>query len=229
MDFKTMLQFPALNISAVLKILQEIAEKERNEENPKMPKVSINTHSGSAFGFFVTYSIEKNIVLLCDMSDGNAHFEYIESHSISSISITNMDKYGYLLSEGKIPFIPDAGKVPTLLQLKKEISTLQLEFKNTLKKEILIAYTYLENPEDLDKFYASKVLELLKETLSKIAMDKLAKEVFTESISEINFNLNTENKLSIKNKVLSISLDISKGLKSALTAERLKDEIEKNL
>jgi len=229
MDFKTMLQLPALDTNAVLKILQEIADKERKEDRPCMPKVTISTHSDSASGFFVTYDTEKHVILLCDIYDRKAQFQYIEVYAVSSISISNIDKYGYLLSDGKIPFTPNANEIPTILQLKKDIKALELEIKESLEKEISIAYKYDRTPEDLDKFYAAKVLSLLKETFSKIAVDNLAKEAFTASITTVNFTLGTENKASLEKEVLSITIDTSKGVKSFVTAIKLQDEIEKKL
>ncbi|MDW5290154.1 hypothetical protein [Formosa sp. PL04] len=229
MDFKTMLQLPVLDTNQVLKILQEIANIERKEDKPRMPKVTISTHSDSASGFFVNYDSEKHVILLCDIYDRDAQFQYIESHSISSISLSNINKYGYLLSDGKIPFIPDASEIPTVLQLKKDINTLELEVKEALGKEISIGYMHDGIPEDLDKFYASKVLNLLKEILAKIAVDNLAKDAFIESIAIVNFNLGEQNNSSLVNDVLSITVDISKGLKSFPSAIKLQDQIEKCL
>ena len=229
MDFKTMLQLPVLDTNAVINILQEIADIERKEDRPRMPKVSITTHSDSASGFFVNYDAEKKVVLLCDIYDRDAQFQYIEVHSISSISLSNINKYGYLLSDGKIPFTPDASEIPTVLQLKKDTKALEQEVKDALGKEISIAYKYEGTPEDLDKFYASKVLSLLKETFSKIAVDHLAKEAFTEAITTVNFNLGMENNSTLENEVLSITVDTSKGLKTFLKAARLQEQIEKCL
>ncbi|WP_179317810.1 hypothetical protein [Winogradskyella undariae] len=229
MDFKTMLQLPVLDTNAVLKIVQEISDIERKEDRPRMPKVSISTHSGSASGFFVNHDAEKKVVLLCDIYDRDAQFQYIEVNSISSISLSNINKYGYLLSDGKIPFVPSADEIPTVLQLKKDIKALELEVKAVLEKEISIVYIHEGTPEDLDKFYASKIVSLLKETLSSIAADNLAKEAFSESISTINFNLGSENKSSLEKDVLSITVDTSKGLKSFPKAKGLQTQIEKQL
>lgn len=229
MDFKTMLQLPVLDTNEVLSILQDIADIERNEERPQMPKVTICTHSDSASGFFVNYDTEKHVILLCDMYDRKAQFQYIESHSVSSISLSNINKYAYLLSDGKIPFIPDANDMPTLLQLKKDIKSLELELQIPFEKEITVTYNYQGTPEDLDKFYASKVVLLLKETLVNIATDHLAKEAFTASIAIVHFHLGTENKSTLEKDVLSIAIDTSKGLRSFPTAKTLQDQIEKGL
>jgi len=229
MDFKTMLQLPVLDTNAVLKIVQEIADIEREADRPHMPKVSISTHSGSASGFFVNHDAEKKVVLLCDIYDRDAQFQYIEVNSISSISLSNINKYGYLLSDGKIPFVPSADEIPTVLQLKKDIKALELEVKAVLEKEISIAYTYEGTPEDLDKFYASKIVTLLKETFSKIGADNLAKEAFTEAITAVNFNLGVENKSALEKDVLSITVDTSKGLKTFPKAKVLQSQIEKCL
>ena len=229
MDFKTMLQLPVLDTSEILKILQEIADIERKEDRPRMPKVVISTHSDNASGFFVNYDTEKKIVLLCDIYDRDAQFQYINVPSISSISLSNINKYGYLLSDGSIPFIPDSSEVPTVLQLKKDIQALELEIKTILGKEISIAHIYDGTPEDLDKFYTSKMLSLLQETVSKIGADHLAKEAFTESIATVNFNLGTENKTTLESDVISITVDTSKGLKSFPKAIKLQELIEKQL
>lgn len=229
MDFTTMLQLPVLDTNEVLKIAQEIADIERKEERPRMPKVSIRTHCDSASGFFVNYDSQKQVVLLCDIYDRDAQFQYIQVHSISSISLSNINKYGYLLSDGTIPFVPDASEIPTMLQLKKDIHSLELEVKGLLEKEIVIVYKNVETPEDLEKFYASKAISLLKETLSKIAADNLAKEAFTKSISTIDFNLGQENKSSLEKEVISITIDTSKGLKSFPKAAVLQGLIEKGL
>lgn len=229
MDFKTMLQLPVLDTNAVLKIVQEIADIERKEERPHMPKVSISTHSDTASGFFVNYDTEKKVVLLCDIYDRDAQFQYIEVNSISSISLSNINKYGYLLSDGKIPFTPNADEIPTVLQLKKDIKALELEVKAVVEKEISIAYMHEATPEDLDKYYAAKIVVLLKETLSKIAAEHLAKEAFTEAITTVNFNLGTENKASLEKEVLSITIDTSKGVKTFPKAIKLQEQIEKCL
>ena len=148
MDFKTMLQLPVLETNQVLNILQEIADIERKEDRPRMPKVTICTHGDSATGFFVNYDAEKRVVFLCDIYDRDAQFQYIKVHTISSISFSNINKYGYLLSDGKIPFIPDDSEIPTLLQLKKDIKNLELETKTLLDKDIAFSYKLKETPED---------------------------------------------------------------------------------
>ena len=229
MDFKTMLQLPVLDTNEVLKILQEIADIERKEERPRVPKVAISTNTGSASGFFVNYDVEKKVVLLCDIYDRDAQFQYLDVRSISSISLSNINKYGYLLSDGKIPFTPDASEIPTLLQLKKNINSLELEIKDVLEKDVSLTYKYEVIPEDIDKFYATKVLVLLKETFSKIAANNLTKNTFTAAIAIINFNLSTENKVCLEKNVLSITLDISKGLKSLPTAIELQNQIKTEL
>ena len=229
MDFKTMLQLPVLDTNEVLAIVQEIADIERKEERPRMPKVAISTHSDTASGFFVNYNAEKKVVLLCDIYDRDAQFQYIEVRSISSISLSNINKHAYLLSDGNISFTPDADDIPTVLQLKKDIKNLELEIKEALEKEISIVYMYNGTPEDLDKFYASKVVPLLKETLSKIATDHLAKAAFTEAISTINFCLGSENNLIRDKEVITVTIDSSKGLKSFIKAKQLQDQIEKFL
>ena len=229
MDFKTMLELPALDTDQVVKILQEIADKERKQEKPQMPQVSISTHSGSASGFFVNHCTEKKVILLADMYDHKAHFQYIASHSISTISVSNIDKYAYLFSDGRIPFSPDKSEIPSLLQLKKHIKTLELALNDSLGKEVSIAYSYKETPTDLEKFYASKVLGLLKETLSNIAKDKMANEAFSESISSLNFKLGSENNVLLQENMLSITIDISKALKSFPDTAQLQNQIEKNL
>ncbi|WP_299778996.1 hypothetical protein [uncultured Formosa sp.] len=229
MDFKTMLQLPVLGTNEVINILQEIADIERKEDRPRMPKVTICTHGDSASGFFVNYDSEKKVVLLCDIYDRDAQFQYIEVHAISSISFSNVNKYGYLLSDGKILFTPDPSEIPTVLQLKKDINALELEVKAALDKEIAIGYKFDGTPEDLDKFYASKIIVLLKETLSNIAADNLAKAAFSESISTVEFSLGTENKSSLEKGVVSLTIDTSKGLKSFPKAKGLQAQIEKQL
>ncbi|WP_417444102.1 hypothetical protein [Joostella sp.] len=229
MDFNTMLQLPVLEISQVIKILQEIADQERTKEKPNMPKVIISTTTGNVSGYFINYDTSKNIILLGNWYDNNPELQYVQSHAISSISLVKFNKYIHLLSDGKIPFTPDTSDIPTLLQLKKEIKELELDLNKTFDKEISIVYKYEGTPEDLDKFYASKVLLLLKETLSKIAGDKLAKESFREVTSVVNFSLENTNECTLKDDVLSVVIDVSKGLKSALTANQLQTEIEKTL
>lgn len=229
MDFKTMLQLPVLDTNEVLKILQEIADIERKKEKPQMPQVTISTHSGGASGFFVNYDSGKNVVLLCDIYDRKAQFQHVETLSISSISMSNINKYGYLLSDGKIPFTPEDDEIPTLLQLKKEINFLEIELKEFFDKKVTIVYEFEENPENLDKYYISKIVALLKETLSKIAIDNLAKEAFTESISAVKFTLGKVIKTTLEEETLSITLDITKGLKSFPTSTKLQDLIEKEL
>ncbi|WP_434036241.1 hypothetical protein [Formosa sp. 4Alg 33] len=229
MDFKTMLQFPVLDTNQVINILQDIADIERKEDRPRMPKVTICTHGDSASGFFVNYDAEKKVVLLCDIYDRDAQFQYIQVHSISSISFSNVNKYGYLLSDGKIPFTPDPSEIPTVLQLKKDIKALELEVQTALDKEISIAFRYDGTPEDLDKYYASKVLSLLKETLSKIASDHLAKEAFTAAISTVEFTLGNKNTSTLNKNGVVLTIDTTKGLKSYPKATTLQSLIEKGL
>jgi len=99
MDFKTMLQLPVLDNNQVLEMLLEIAAIERDKERPQMPQVTISTNLDSTSGFFVNYDSDKKAILLCDLFDGKAQFNYISAHAISSISISNINKYAYLLSD----------------------------------------------------------------------------------------------------------------------------------
>ena len=229
MDFKTMLRLPVLDTKAVINVLQEIADIERNEERPQMPQVSVTTSSSSASGFFVNYDSDKHTILLCDMYDRKAQFQYIEVHSVASISISNINKYGYLLSDGNIPFVPEDDEIPTVLQLKKDIKALEEDIKASLEKEISIAFNYEGTPEDLDKFYAAKVIKLLQKTLSNMAADNLAKTALTDSVSTINFSLGSENKAVQNNEVITITVDTSKGLKSFPKEKQLQEKIEKGL
>ncbi|QDO94484.1 hypothetical protein FNB79_11080 [Formosa sediminum] len=229
MDFKTMLQLPVLDTTEVIKIVQEIADIERKEERPHMPKVTVSTHSDTVSGFFVNYSAAKQVILLCDIYDRDAQFTYINVHSISSISLSHINKYGYLLSDGTVPFTPEADDIPTLLQLKKEIKALELQLEASLEKAVSIVFDYEETPEDLDKYYASKILVLIKETISKMAADHLAKAAFTASISTVYFTLGTANTATLEGDALRINIHTSKGVKSFPKAEKLQELIENNL
>lgn len=229
MDFKTMLQLPVLDTKTVINVLQEIADIERNEERPQMPQVSITTSSSSANGFFVNYDSDKHTILLCDMYDRKSQFQYIEVHSVASITVSNINKYSYLLSDGNIPFVPEDDEIPTVLQLKKDIKALEEEVKASLEKEVSIAFNYNGTPEAIDKFYASKVIKLLQKTLSNIAADNLAKNAFTDTITTVNFCLGLENKTVQEKEVITITVDTSKGLKSFPKEKQLQEQIEKGL
>ncbi|SIQ30146.1 hypothetical protein [Maribacter ulvicola] len=229
MDFKTMLQLPVLEISQVLKTLQGIANEERNKEKPQMPNVSISTSTGHVSGYFINYDTEKNIVLLGNWYDHKADLQYVELHSIASISLGNINNYLYQFSDGAIPFVPNEDEVPTLLQLKKEIRDLEQSAEKMLGKAVAINYAYEEKPEDLEKYYATKIISILKGTLMSIAADPLAKEAFINAINELSFRQCEENKVSLENGNLSISLDLSKGLKTVASINKLQDLIEKCL
>jgi len=229
MDFKTMLQFPVLDTKTVIHILQEIADIERHEERPQMPQVTISTHSDSASGFFVNYDSEKHTILLCDMYDRKAEFQYIESHAISSISLRNIDKYAYLLTDGSIPFTPNPEDIPTLLQIKKDIKALEVELQQSLGKEIAITFEYEDTPEDLFKFYASKVIVLLQKTFANMAADALAKSAIIEAVSSVKFSLSNDNISTLENGELNITINTKKGLKSFPKASKLQEQIEKFL
>ncbi|WP_430427507.1 hypothetical protein [Maribacter litoralis] len=229
MDFKTMLQLPVLEISQVLKTLQGIADEERNKERPQMPNVSIGTSRGNVSGYFINYDTEKSIVLLGNWYDHKADLQYVELHSIASISLGNINNYLYQFSDGTIPFAPNEDEVPTLLQLKKEIRDLEQSAEKMFGKEIAINYVYEEKPEDVEKFYANKIISILEGTLKLIATEPLAKEAFVNAVNELAFTQGEENKVSLKNGNLSISLDLSKGLKSVASTNKLQDLIEKCL
>ncbi|MBP1840537.1 hypothetical protein [Formosa algae] len=226
MDFKTMLQLPVLDTTEVLNILQEIADLERHKERPQMPQVTISTTNDSATGFFVNYDSDKRTILLCDMYDRKAQFQYIASHSVSSVSIRNIEAYGYLLSDGTILFTPSDDEIPTVLQLKKDIKALEDDAQSLLGKPLAISYNYEGTPEDLDKFYASKVLTVLQNTLSKIGADHLAKTAFTDAIASLNFTLGKDNTSVLNQDVLTLTIDTTKGLKSFPKAAQLQEQIE---
>ena len=229
MDFKTLLQLPVLDINEVISLLQEIADKERSKEKPSMPKVSISTQSGHVSGFFVNYSSEKRTILLCDLYDRNAELQYIQAHAIASISLTNINNYTYLFSDGKIAFMPPANEIPTILQLKKDMKNLEVELKNALDLEMAISFSYDDTPSDIHKYYAVKGVELLKETIISLSEDDLVKTTLAEMITTVDFKLGTENTVELKNKGLLITLDISKNLKSVASKTELQHKIEKCL
>src|SRR5690606_826018 len=57
MDFKTMLQLPAMPTTKIIEILQQIVEKERGSDNPDIPQVRITAGaSGSYAGYFIDYN-----------------------------------------------------------------------------------------------------------------------------------------------------------------------------
>ncbi|QXP59996.1 hypothetical protein [Olleya sp. HaHaR_3_96] len=229
MDFKTLLQLPVLDINQVISLLQEIADKERSKEKPSMPKVSISTQAGHVSGYFVNYNSEKRTILLCDLYDRNAELQYIQSHAIASISLTNINNYTYLFSDGKIAFMPPANEIPTILQLKKDLKNVEVEVKAALNIEIAISFNYDDTPSDIEKYYAAKGIALLKETITSLSEDKLVKTTFTEMITTVDFKLGTENKVVLKNKGLLITLDISKNLKSVASKTELQNKIEQCL
>ncbi|WP_008637624.1 hypothetical protein [Bizionia argentinensis] len=229
MDFKTMIQLPVLEISQVLKILQEISDKERAQEKPNMPKVIISTQTGNVSGYFVNYDIDKNVVLLCNWYENNAELQYIQFHSISSICIGNVHNYIYLLSDGKIPFTPSESDIPTMLQLKKEIKNLELDFQSALENEIAVTFKYDEIPDNTSKYYALKVLNALNETINSIATNNLSKEAFNAVIANVIFKFGDVNKVTLEKDTLLISFNISKGWKSVSLKSELQDLIEKCL
>ncbi|WP_282069933.1 hypothetical protein [Olleya namhaensis] len=226
MDYKTMLQLPALDISEVVTLLQQIADKERHQDKPNMPMVTITTHTSSASGIFVNYDSTKGVILLCELYDRKAQLQYLQSSSIASVSIRNIESYAYLLSDGTIAFTPPAGKIPTMLQLKKEMNSVALDLKATLNKQIAVTYSYQDTPNDNQKYYAHSAISLLKDTMANIAKDNLSKVAFTESVSTIQFNLDTTNAVSLAAGTLSITLDVSKSLKSVASAHQLQELIE---
>ncbi|MGS2763018.1 hypothetical protein [Sinomicrobium sp. M5D2P9] len=229
MDFKTMIQLPVLETSQVLEVLQEIANKERNQERPNMPKVSISNSSGQVSGYFINYDADKGVILVGNWYDNQADLQYINFHGISSISVANIKNYAYLLSDGKIPFIPDPNEVPTMLQLKKEIKNLSLALKDTLGKELTITYRHTDTSTDTEKFYAGRVINLLKETLNTVSEDNLAKKAFTETVNTLHFSFSEENTVTLENDELHVSLSLAKGWKSVASKTELQDQIEKTL
>ncbi|WP_417886664.1 hypothetical protein [Zunongwangia sp.] len=229
MDFKTMLQLPVIETSEILKILQEVADNERKREKPNMPKISFSNTDGTISGYFINYDADKGVVLIGNWYDNEADLQYVSFHSISCIMLQNVKDYVHLLSDGKIPFTPDPKDVPTQLQLKKEIKTAVLALQEALGNELTINYDAGENPSDTEKLYAKKAIQLLQETISTLAENKLAKEAFSENIATVNFQFTEANKVELNKQVLSISFNIEKGWKSVLRKTELQNEIEKNL
>ncbi|WBL21123.1 hypothetical protein [Zunongwangia sp. HRR-M8] len=229
MDFKTMLQLPVIETSEVLKILQEVADNERKRENPNMPKISFSNTDGTISGYFINYDADKGVVLIGNWYDNEADLQYVSFHSISCIMLQNVKDYVHLLSDGKIPFTPDSKDVPTQLQLKKEIKIAVLALQESLGKELKIKFDAGENTTDTEKFYAKKAIAFIKETITTLAENNLAKEAFSESIDTINFNFSEENTVTLNERSFTISFNIEKGWKSIFSKMQLQNEIEKNL
>lgn len=224
-----MLQLPVLETKQVLTILQQVAQEERNQEQPNMPKVTISSNTGNASGYFIDFQEEKGVILIGNWYANQVELQYVNFFSISSISITNIDEYLYLLSDGKIPFVPNANQVPTMLKLKREIKAADLALQEAIGKEVSLTFNAGETPSDTEKFYAKKAIQFLKETLLSLAENELAKEAFSESIDTINFEISETNEVQLNERVLGISLNLKKGWKSIFSKIELQNEIEKNL
>ena len=229
MDFKAMLQLPVLETNEVLEILQEVADHERKQEKPNMPKVSFSNTDGTISGYFINYDADKRVVLIGNWYDNEADLQYVSFHSISCVMLQNVKDYVHLLSDGKIPFTPDPKDIPTQLQFKKDIKTAVLAIQEILGKEITIKFDAGENPSDTEKFYAKKAILLVQETISTLAENKLAKEAFVEGIDAIAFNFSEKNTVMLNERSFTISFNLQKGWKSVLSKIQLQKEIEKNL
>ena len=229
MDFKTMVQLPVIETREVLKILQEVADHERKQENPNMPKISFSNTDGTISGYFINYDADKGVVLIGNWYDNEADLQYVSFHSISCIMLQNVKDYVHLLSDGTIPFTPNPKDVPTQLQLKKEIKATVLALQEGLGKELTVTFDAGENPSDTEKFYTKKAIQFLKETILSLAENKLAKEAFSESIDTVTFEISTTNAVQLNERVLHISFNLEKGWKSIFSKTELQDEIEKNL
>ena len=106
------------------------------------------------------------------------------------------------------------------------MNSVALDLKAALNKQIAVTYSYQDTPNDNQKYYAHSAITLLKDTMANIAKDNLSKAAFTESVSTIQFNLDTTNAVSLAAGTLSITLDVSKSLKSVASAHQLQELIE---
>gem|GEM_PF-1513917 len=229
MNFKTMLQLPVLETNEVLKILQEVADHERKQENPNMPKISFSNTEGTISGYFINYDRDKGVVLIGNWYDNEADLQYVSFHSISCIMLQNVKDYVHLLSDGKIPFTPRPEEVPTQLQLKKELKAAGVALKEPLGKTLSIVFNAGENPSDTQKYYAKKAIDLLQETLVILAENNLAKEAFSETVEAIEFEFAKANTIELSDSMLRITFNLEKGWKSVLNKTELQNAIEKNL
>ena len=229
MNFKTMLQLPVLETNEVLKILQEVADHERKQENPNMPKISFSNTDATISGYFINYDPDKGVVLIGNWYDNEADLQYVSFQSISCIMLQNVKEYVHLLSDGKIAFTPRPEDVPTKLQLKKEIKAAAMALQKPLEKALNIVFNTGENPSDTEKYYAKKAINFLQETLVILAENNLAKEAFSENVDAIEFKFTKANKVELTESVLHINFNLEKGWKSVFSKTELQNAIEKNL
>lgn len=232
MDFKTMLQLPAMPTAKIIEILQQIVEKERSNDNPDIPEVRITAGaSGSYAGYFIDYNKSDRTILLGNWFDNQSELNYIDYGTVTGISVSRANKYAYLFSNGKIPFVPTEGDVPTMLKLKEAIKDTQMAFKIALKvsHDVIIEWNKPEAPTDTDKYYAKEFLNTLKNAVTAICADNLGREAFAESVKKLAYKFGTENTVTINGDEMLVTANLERNWQTVLSATMLQEMMEKCL
>lgn len=232
MDFKTMLQLPAMPTAKIIEILQQIVEKERSNDNPDIPQVRITAGaSGSYAGYFIDYNKNDRTILLGNWFDNQSELNYIDYSTVTGISVSRANKYAYLFSNGKIPFVPAEGDVPTMLKLKEAIKDTQMAFKIALKvsHDVIIEWNKPEVPTDTDKYYAKEFLNTLKNAVTAICADNLGREAFAESVKKLVYKFGTENTVTLNGDEMLVTANMERNWQTVPSATMLQEMMEKCL
>lgn len=232
MDFKTMLQLSAMPTAKIIEILQQIVEKERSNDNPDIPQVRITTGaSGSYAGYFIDYNKNDGTILLGNWFDNQSELNYIDYGTVTGISVSRANKYAYLFSNGKIPFVPAEGDVPTMLKLKEAIKDTQMAFKIALKvpHDVIIEWNKPEATTDTDKYYAKEFLNTLKNAVTAICADNLGREAFAESVKKLVYKFGTENTVTLNGDEMLVTANMERNWQTVPSATMLQEMMEKCL
>ncbi|MFL9837310.1 hypothetical protein ABS768_07370 [Flavobacterium sp. ST-75] len=232
MDFKTMLQLPAMPTTKIIEILQQIVEKERDSDNPDIPQVRITAGaSGSYAGYFIDYNKDDRAILLGNWFDNQSELNYIDYGIVTGITVSRANKYAYLFSDGKIPFVPAEGDVPTMLKLKEAIKDTQAALKIALKvpHDVIIEWNKPEVPRDTDKYYAKEFLSTLKNAVACICADNLGREAFAESVKKLVYEFGTENKVILNGEEMLVTVNLERNWQTIPSAIMLQEMMEKCL
>lgn len=216
---------PLLKTEQPSDILRKVVAWNETKSNHRN-KASVRIGIGAGFQVEgVPLKIDKNGSAIFSTQDGS--ITYVSAFGISGIQILNPSMVMEILTDGSYFEIPES-EVPTTLELKRNLKSFEHFLKDTYSIDIKGKVLDNEIETDAEKFQFQQFLNILQNTIQKLATDNLGKEAL-EGISTINISASEVFGVQQNsNGNLSIGIDF-KNKFEANFKDKLQETLELNL
>lgn len=226
-EYKTLMQLPALKPVEVLRMLYKIALHESTREKPDLPHIKVITTTGNVVdGILLSMNESENTLALGGIHKDQTSLHYLQLSAVAGVEISPSETWLHTLSRGKLPFVPDPEEVPGNLQLNALVKEKEKQCQEMFKGFKSFDLELGAKDDLVMRYLGHQLMNKAGDVLHQISQDQLAKEAFESEVQKMMLVIADEEMVGLKNGLLLIGVDASKGPEGIFKMGTLKKKIE---